>query len=175
MLDESEVKPPFFPPFTPPKKRAPESRAEGGHAFCFSWRTPSLHEAALTLLGANSAVCRHTKHTFRLFAPPDLLPFLLPPYPPSTPPPTPPLPQPSVSWLPKPALPPPPLPPPPLPPPTPPCQSPLLVARLLLLRLFNRIVLASDSCCGVGNKIQNAKKQTRRAASRQSQTLRAVQ
>ena len=48
--------------------------------------------------------------------------------------------------------------------PTPPCQSPLLLlllARLLLLRLFNRIVLASDSC-GVGNKIQNAKKQTRR-------------
>ena len=41
-----------------------------------------------------------------------------------------------------------------------PVQRLLLLARLLLLRLFNRI-LASDSC-GVGNKIQNAKKQTRR-------------
>ena len=71
---------------------------------------------------------------------------------------------------------PPPSPPPPPPPLPPPCQPPLLLllARLLLLRLFNRIVLASDSC-GVGNKTQNAKKQTRRAASRQSQTLRAVQ
>ena len=30
VLDESEVKPPFFPPFTPPKKRAPESPQGGG-------------------------------------------------------------------------------------------------------------------------------------------------
>ena len=64
------MKPPFFPPFRPPKNaRQRARRREGGHAFCFSWRTPSLHEAALTLLGANSAVCRHTLHTFPLFAP----------------------------------------------------------------------------------------------------------
>ena len=134
VLDDSEVKPPFFPP-SDPKSRAPLSPQGGGCRHFVFHGTPSLHEAALTLLGA----------------------FRLPPPPP----------------------PPPPYPPPPYPPPpTPPCQPPLLLllllARLLLLRLFNRIVLASDSC-GVGNKTQNAKKQTRRAASRQSQTLRAVQ
>ena len=32
VLDESEVKPPFFPPFRPPKKRAPESPQRGGGA-----------------------------------------------------------------------------------------------------------------------------------------------
>ena len=85
VLDESEVKPPFFPPNRPPKNaRQRARRGEGGHAFCFSWRTASLHEAALTLLGANSAVCRHTLHTFPLFAPPPLPP-LPPPFPPASP------------------------------------------------------------------------------------------
>ena len=132
VLDESEVKPPFFPPFRPQKTRTREpARGEGGHAFCFSWRTPSLHEAALTLLGANSAVCRHTLHTFPLFAPKTCCcpPPSYPLYPPPSPPPF---------FAPKTCR-PIPAPPPPLPP-LPPLLLLLLLARLLLR--FNRIVLA---------------------------------
>ena len=110
MLDESREKPPFFPPFTAPKKRAREPAGwRGATRFHFHGDTLSRFRSQ------------------------NLLPLS----------------------------------------PSPPTLRPLLLARLLLLRLFNRIVLASDSC-GVGNKIQNAKQQTRRAASRQSQALRAV-
>ena len=45
----AEVKPPFFP-ISDPKSRAPLS-PQGGGGFVFHG-TPSLHEAALTLLGA---------------------------------------------------------------------------------------------------------------------------
>ena len=132
--DESEVKPPFFPRFSllsSPNKRAPESpQGGGGHAFCFSWRTPSLHEAALTLLGANSAVCRHTLHSFPLFAPKTVAARPFPPAPP-LPPRTPPAPPPPPPYPPStPAyprypffLPPPSPPPPPPPPPLPPFAS----------------------------------------------------
>ena len=90
VLDESEVKPPFSLLLHPPKNAREKSPQGGGgpRIFVFSWRTPSLHEAALTLLGANSAVCRHTLHTFPLFAPKTVAapPFSFPPCTPSTPP-----------------------------------------------------------------------------------------
>ena len=99
MLDESEVKPPFFPPFRPPKNARQRARGgEGGHAFCFS----GLQERGV---GAHSP-----------------FPFLLPPpYPPLAyplyPPPSPPLFR-TCCPFPFPRPPPPPAPPPPLPPPS---------------------------------------------------------
>ena len=155
------MKPPFFPPFTAPKKRARESpQGGGGPRVLFFMEDADPARSGVDPSGGRIPPSVGTLSP-RLSLP--KCPFLLPPlYSPFTPPPLPPL-YPSLpSTLP--APPPVSLHPPPVPPP-PPCQSPLrlllLLARLLLLRLFNRIVLASDSC-GVGNKIQNAKQQTRR-------------
>ena len=96
------MKPPFlFPPFRPPKRaRQRACRGEGGHAFCFSWRTPSLHEAALPSVG--------TLYTLSRFSLPKPVPSAPPPTPPPTPP-APPLPPPSTPaypLYPPPALPP---------------------------------------------------------------------
>ena len=135
MLDESEVKPPFFPPFTPPKKRVRESPQGGGGPRILFFMEDA--EPSVSTL--------YTLSRFSLPTPVAAPPFSFPPYPPSYPPSTP-----ACPLYPPPAPPPPPPLPPPPPPPLPssPCPSPLrllLLARLLLLRLFNRIVLASET------------------------------
>ena len=102
VLDESREKPPFFPPFTAPKKRARESPQGGGGPRVSLF----MEDADPARSGVDPAWGRippsvGTLHTLSRFSLLLLPPFSFPPYPPSTPPPTPPLPHPPpVSLLP---------------------------------------------------------------------------